>query len=70
MGSILGTAAGYGFPVRNGRTPTDDAPEVMFSLVTGSALSDGLTGRHATGAPREAFPDVAAAARQDGGRGA
>jgi Domain of unknown function (DUF4331) len=39
----VGTPATYGFAVRNGRTLSDNAPEVMMSLVTGTAVPSGLT---------------------------
>jgi Domain of unknown function (DUF4331) len=54
----IGSAASYSFAVRNGRSLTDNAPEVMFSLVTNHALSDGLSKRHASGKPRPYFPYV------------
>jgi hypothetical protein len=66
----IGTPASYGFAARNGRALTDNAPEVMFSLVTNSALSDGLTKRHATGTPRDEFPYVPVAAKRDEPRSA
>ena len=34
--------ATYGFAVRNGRPLADNAPEVMLSLVTGTAIPSGL----------------------------
>ncbi len=54
----IGSAASYSFATRNGRGLTDNAPEVMFSLVTNHALSDGLGMRHAAGSPRPRFPYV------------
>jgi Domain of unknown function (DUF4331) len=57
----IGTPAVYGFAERNGRALTDNAPEVMFSMVTNSALSDGLHANTATGTLRGEFPYVAAA---------
>jgi hypothetical protein len=54
----VGSAASFGFAGRNGRSLTDNAPEVMFSLVTNHALSDGLSKRHAAGTPRPQFPYV------------
>ena len=56
-----GTPAVYGFAKRNGRALSDNAPEVMFSIVTNSALSDGLQASDATGSLRPDFPYVAAA---------
>jgi hypothetical protein len=54
----VGSPASYSFASRNGRGLTDNAPEVMFSLVTNRALSDGLGKRHAAGTPRRHFPYV------------
>jgi hypothetical protein len=39
---VVGTPATYGFAVRNGRTLADNAPEVMLSLVAGTAVPSGL----------------------------
>jgi hypothetical protein len=39
---VIGTPATYGFAVRNGRPLADNAPEVMLSLVTGTAIRSGL----------------------------
>jgi Domain of unknown function (DUF4331) len=39
---VVGTPATYGFAVRNGRTPADNAPEVMLSLVVNAAVPSGL----------------------------
>jgi len=39
---VIGTPATYGFAVRNGRPLADNAPEVMLSLVTGTAIPSGL----------------------------
>ena len=38
-----GTAATYGFTVRNGRTLADNAPEAMLSLALNTAVPSGLT---------------------------
>jgi hypothetical protein len=54
----LRSAASYSFATRNGRGLIDNAAEVMFSLVTNHALSDGLSMRHAAGTPRPRFPYV------------
>ncbi len=40
---VVGTPASYGFAGFNGRTLADNAPEVMLSLVTGTAVPSGLT---------------------------
>ncbi len=39
---VVGTPATYGFAGRNGRPLADNAPEVMLSLVTGTAVPSGL----------------------------
>jgi len=39
---LVGTPAGYGFAAFNGRTRADNAPEVMLSLVTNTAVQSGL----------------------------
>jgi hypothetical protein len=39
---VVGTPATYGFAARNGRTLADNAPEVMLSLVAGTAVPSGL----------------------------
>jgi hypothetical protein len=39
---VVGTPATYGFATRNGRTMADNAPEVMLSLVAGTAVPSGL----------------------------
>jgi hypothetical protein len=39
---VVGTPATYGFATRNGRTLADNVPEVMLSLVAGTAVASGL----------------------------
>ena len=39
---VVGTPARYGLAGLNGRTRADNAPEVMLSLVTGTAIPSGL----------------------------
>ena len=39
---VVGTPATFGFATRNGRTQADNAPEVMLSLVAGTAVPSGL----------------------------
>jgi hypothetical protein len=39
---VVATPATYGFATRNGRTLADNAPEVMLSLVAGTAVPSGL----------------------------
>jgi hypothetical protein len=55
---VVGTPATYGFAVRNGRTLADNAPEVMLSLVTGSAVPSGLTPATNQELRRPEFPYV------------
>jgi Domain of unknown function (DUF4331) len=54
---VVGTDAEFGFAGINGRFLSDNAPEVMFSLVTNSAISTGLT--PAASAIAAGFPYVA-----------
>lgn len=42
MPYVIGTPAAYAFASRNGRTLADNAPEVMLSLVTNTAVPSGL----------------------------
>ncbi|MBB4693436.1 DUF4331 family protein [Paractinoplanes abujensis] len=51
---VTGTAAAFSFAGFNGRRLGDNAPEVMFSLVTNAAVSTGLTAT----ASSEQFPYV------------
>ena len=39
---VVGTPATYGFAARNGRPLADNAPEVMLSLVAGTAIPSGF----------------------------
>ncbi|OLT12388.1 hypothetical protein BJF78_04080 [Pseudonocardia sp. CNS-139] len=54
----VGTPATYGFATRNGRTLADNAPEVMLSLVAGTAVPAGLTAAVAADLRRPEFPYV------------
>jgi len=42
MSYMVGSPATYGFATRNGRALADNAPEVMLSLVLGTAVPSGL----------------------------
>jgi hypothetical protein len=53
---VVGTSAAYGFAARNGRTLADNAPEVMLSLVTGTAVPSGLTPAVTSHVRASAFP--------------
>ena len=57
---VVGTPATYGFAGFNGRTLADNAPEVMLSLVTGTAVPSGLKPLVAEQLRNDAFPYVAA----------
>jgi hypothetical protein len=58
---VVGTPATYGFAVRNGRTPADNAPEVMLSLVVNTAVPSGLQASVAEQLRSGNFPYVMAA---------
>ncbi|MDG4782474.1 DUF4331 family protein [Micromonospora sp. WMMD961] len=53
-----GTAANYGFAIRNGRAMADNAPEVMFSLVLNTGTTSGLTRDITKAARADTFPYV------------
>ncbi len=57
----IGTPAAFGFATRNGRTLADNAPEVMLSLVTGTAVPSGLRPAIAENLRSSSFPYVTAA---------
>ncbi len=42
LGYVVGTPASFGFAGLNGRTLADNAPEVMLSMVAGTAIPSGL----------------------------
>ncbi|WP_035857994.1 DUF4331 family protein [Cryptosporangium arvum] len=54
----VGTPAVFGFAGFNGRHLADNAPEVMFSLVTNSAVTTGLTADQTAATRSETFPYV------------
>jgi uncharacterized protein DUF4331 len=54
----VGTPATYGFATRNGRTLADNAPEVMLSLVAGTAVPSGLKPSIAKNQRDDKFPYV------------
>jgi hypothetical protein len=60
---VVGTPATYGFAGFNGRTLADNAPEVMLSLVAGTAVPAGLRPSVAADLREAAFPYVVASAR-------
>jgi hypothetical protein len=55
---MVGTPATYGFAARNGRPMADNAPEVMLSLVAGTAVPSGLKPSVAKQQRTSAFPYV------------
>jgi Domain of unknown function (DUF4331) len=57
----IGTPAVYGFNEFNGRSLTDNAPDVMFSLATNTAFTIGLTKDAITAKPAKQFPYVPSA---------
>jgi hypothetical protein len=56
----VGSPASFGFAGFNGRTLADNAPEVMYSLITNRGLPTGLTSAVAAGARSAEFPYVVA----------
>ncbi|MFI6674654.1 DUF4331 family protein [Kribbella sp. NPDC050470] len=54
----VGTPATFGFATRNGRTLADNAPEVMLSLVAGTAIPSGLKPSISTRLRQPNFPYV------------
>lgn len=55
---VVGTPAVFGFGDWNGRSLTDNAPDVMFSIATNSAVSLGIGKESVTSKPSGAFPYV------------
>jgi hypothetical protein len=58
MPYTVGTPAVYGFAQWNGRSLTDNAPDVMFSLATNTAFTIGLTKDSVAVKPTRTFPYV------------
>jgi hypothetical protein len=52
----IGSDANFGFPDRNGRALTDNVPEVVYSMITNSAMSQGLTREGAAARLFDRFP--------------
>jgi hypothetical protein len=59
----VGTAATFGFGGFNGHTLADNAPEVMYSLLTNTAFSSGLTSAVAAETRSDEFPYVVPATK-------
>ncbi|MGB9197842.1 MAG: DUF4331 family protein [Terriglobales bacterium] len=62
----VGTSAAFGFDEWNGRSLTDNAPNVMFSLAANTPISLGIGKESVTSKPSKTFPYVPSAmARED-----
>jgi hypothetical protein len=57
----VGTAAAFGFADWNGRSLTDNAPDVMFSLAANTPVRLGIGKESVTSKPSKTFPYVPAA---------
>lgn len=57
---VVGTTACFGFNGWNGRTLTDNAPDVMFSLAANTPVSLGIGKESVTAQPTAVFPYVPA----------
>jgi hypothetical protein len=58
---LVGTPACFGFASWNGRSLTDNAPDVMFSIAANTPVSLGIGKESVTSKPRATFPYVPAA---------
>ena len=58
----VGTQAAFGFVEWNGRSLTDNAPDVMFSIAANTPVSLGIGKDSVTAKPSKGFPYVASAA--------
>jgi hypothetical protein len=56
----VGTPAVFGFGDWNGRSLTDNAPDVMFSIATNSPVRLGIGKDSVTSKPSKSFPYVPA----------
>jgi hypothetical protein len=56
----VGTAAAFGFAEWNGRSLTDNAPDVMFSIASNSPVRLGIGKESVTSKPSQEFPYVPA----------
>ena len=54
----VGTAAAFTFAGFNGRALADNAPEVMYGLVTNSAVPTGLVAASASETRQDKFPYI------------
>ncbi|NIK60957.1 DUF4331 family protein [Kribbella shirazensis] len=55
---VVGTPACFGFNTFNGRTLTDNAPDVMFSIAANTPVALGIGKESVTSKPRAFFPYV------------
>ncbi len=60
----VGTPAAFGFVEWNGRSLTDNAPDVMFSIAANTPVSLGIGKESITSKPRAFFPYVPVAVRE------
>ncbi|WP_432945525.1 DUF4331 family protein [Kribbella sp. CA-253562] len=60
---VVGTPACFGFASWNGRSLTDNAPDVMFSIAANTPVSLGIGKESVTSTPRTSFPYVPEALR-------
>jgi hypothetical protein len=54
----VGTPAAFGFAEWNGRSLTDSAPDVMFTIASNTPVKLGIRKESITSKPRAAFPYV------------
>jgi hypothetical protein len=59
---FVGTPAVFGLAEWNGRSLTDNAPDVMFSIAANTPIRLGIGKESVTSKPRPAFPYVPMAA--------
>ena len=57
----VGTPAAFGFAEWNGRSLTDNAPDVMFSMAANTPIRLGIGRESVTSKPSDVFPYVPAA---------
>ncbi|WP_405395807.1 DUF4331 family protein [Microbispora hainanensis] len=57
---IVGTPASFGFAEWNGRTMTDNAPDVMFSIAANTPVAQGIGKESVVEPPSASFPYVPA----------
>ena len=59
----VGSTAAFGFVEWNGRSLTDNAPDVMFSIVANTPVRLGIGKESVTSKPSKKFPYVPAVAK-------